>query len=93
MTYGGKAALKGANDSYSGDVSNLYEAGADRNIATFHTCVVEGRTGNETVGRSLDGALATMLGREAGRRRTRVTMDEFLKDNRRLEVNLKGLKA
>ena len=89
--YGGKATLKGPENGYSGDVQNLYEAGAVRNIATFHACVTEGRTSNDTVRRSVDGALATILGREAGQRRTRVTMAELLREDRRLEVDLKGL--
>ena len=72
---------------------NLYEAGAVRNIATFYDDVVAGRHENPTVRRSVDGALTTILAREAGRRKTRLTMEELLRENARLEVDLKGLKA
>jgi predicted dehydrogenase len=91
--YGGKAFLRGAEDAYSGQVENLYEAGARRNIATFYEEVCAGRYDNLTVRRSVDGALATILGREAGLRRTRLAMEEVLKENRRLDLDLRGLKA
>ena len=91
--YGGKASFKSREDGYNGQVENPYEAGAVRNIATFYQNVVEGNFENPTVRRSVDGALTTILGREAAVRRTRLTMDELLKENKRLEVDLKGLKA
>jgi predicted dehydrogenase len=91
--YGGKALLKGHDNGYSGEVENLYEAGAVRNIAKFHQCVLDGHVSNDTVSRSVDGALATILGREAGLRRTKVTMADLLKVRQRLEVNLSGLRA
>ena len=90
--YGGKAFVRGAETSYNGQVENLYEAGAVRNIATFHEHVTSGRFENATVRRSLDGALATILAREAALRRTRLTMDELLKENRRMDADLRGLK-
>ena len=48
---------------------------------------------NPTVPRAIDGALATILGREAGRRRGSLTMEQLLRENTRLELNLKGLKT
>jgi predicted dehydrogenase len=91
--YGGKVFVKGPQNGYNGDVQNPYEAGAVRNIATFHKNIAEGDCANPTVRRSIDGALTTILGREAGLRRTRVTMAELLAENRRLEVDLSGLRA
>jgi len=41
----------------------------------------------------VDGSLTTILSREATMRRVRLTMEELIKDNPRLELNLKGLKA
>ena len=41
----------------------------------------------------VDGALTTILGREAALRRTRLTMAELLKENKRLEPDLRGLKT
>ena len=91
--YGGKAFLKGRGDGYNGQVENPYEAGAVRNIATFYQNVVEGSFANPTVRRAVDGALTTILGREAAARRIPLTMDELLRENKRLEVDLRGLKS
>lgn len=91
--YGGKSTLRGREEAYNGEVQNLYEAGAVRNIAKFYDAVVNRNVENDTVRRSIDGALATILGREAGLRRAKVTLDELLKAKPRLEVDLSGLKA
>lgn len=93
IVYGGKASLRGRENGYNGDVENLYEAGAVRNIARFYDCVVNGNFTNDTVQRSVQGALATILGREAGLRRAKVTLAELLQNPQRLEVDLTGLKA
>ncbi len=93
ISYSAKASLLSGDNAYKEDVVNLYEAGARRNIATFHQNVVEGKVDDSTVRRAVDTCLTTILGREAGRRRARITMAQLLKENRRLEVNLKGLKA
>ena len=37
--------------------------------------------------------LATILGREASERNTKLTWDEVIRENKRLEVDLTGLKA
>lgn len=91
IAYNGRAFLKTAEKEAGGEVENLYEAGAVRNIAAFHRAVVEGDFSNPTVRRSIDGALTTILGREAARRRIRLGMDELLRESRRLDVDLKGL--
>lgn len=93
ICYGGKTSLRGPENGYSGEVQNLYEAGAVRNIARFYDSVVGEDFANDTVRRSVDGALATILGREAALRRTRLTWDELLKENQRREVDLRGLKT
>ena len=92
--YNGGAMVRGGEEGFKGQVNaNLYEAGAVSNIAKFHRCVTGGDFSNDTVPRAIDGALATILGREAGLRRARMTMAELLKENKRLTVDLKGLKA
>ena len=93
LSYTGRARLKGPESAYSGEVTNLYEAGAVRNIAEFHRCIAEGRFANPTVPRAVDGVLTTVLSREATMRRTQLTMDTLLKENRRLELDLTGLKS
>lgn len=91
--YGGKSLVKGRGDGYNGQVDNLYETGTVANIAAFYQDVTTGNFANPTVRRSVDGALTTILGREAALRHTRLTMDELLKENKRLEVDLRGLKG
>ncbi len=75
-----------------GDVVNLYPSGAERNIAAFHQCITTGRYDNPTLEPSVNATLTTILGREAARRRTKLTLDEVLKENRRLEPDLTGLR-
>ena len=93
INYWGKSQFHSADDAFGGTVENLYEAGAVRNIATFYKNVTEGHFENGTVQRSVDGALACILGREAAARHTRLTMDELLKENKKLEADLTGLKT
>lgn len=92
IAYNGKATLMNAENPSRDDVQNLYEAGACRNIAAFHRAIVAGDASNPTVRRGVDSALATILGREAGRRHRRLTMADLLRENRALPVSLKGLK-
>lgn len=92
--YGGRALIRGGPQHYAGGtIENLYAAGAMRNIATFHQAVTEGKFANETVRMAINSCLATILGREAGLRKDCLTMAELLKENRRMEVNLAGLKS
>jgi hypothetical protein len=79
------------DDAFREDVVNLYEAGAVRNIATFHQSVVSGDASNPTVRRALDSALATIMSREAALRRTRLTLATVLRENKAQRVSLKGL--
>jgi len=55
--------------------------------------VLEGRHDNPTVRQAVDGVLISILGREAGDRGVRVTMDDILRENKKLPVDLTGLKA
>ncbi|MEI6604547.1 MAG: Gfo/Idh/MocA family oxidoreductase [Verrucomicrobiota bacterium] len=94
VNYFGKAFLRGGPKQYNGGaVENLYEAGAQRNIASFHQQISGGNFANDTVRRAVDGCLTCILGREAADRGVVLTMEQLLKENRRLTVNLEGLKA
>jgi predicted dehydrogenase len=94
LGYGGRAFIRGGPKHYpGGTIDDLYRAGAVRNIATFHRQIVEGQLANETVRMGIDSCLATILGREACLRKGRMTMEELLKANRKLEVDLTGLKT
>ena len=93
LNYWGEAEFRCFDDVFRGEVTNLYEAGASRNIDTFYRNIMEGSFLNDTVPRAVDGALVCILGREAAARHTRLTMDQVLAESKRLEVNLKGLKT
>jgi myo-inositol 2-dehydrogenase / D-chiro-inositol 1-dehydrogenase len=93
ISYWGKAFLLGGPREYSGQIQNLYHDGIVRNIVTFYENVTNGRSENPTVRRAVDSALTCILGREAASRRIRLTMDDLIKENKRLEVDLTGLKA
>jgi predicted dehydrogenase len=93
VAYGGRIRLQGPESVYAGEVNDLYESGAVRNIASFYRQVTEGHFENATVPRAVDGVLTTILSREAAMRRAQLTMDEVLRENRRWELSLKGLKT
>ncbi len=92
--YGGRALIRGGPKHYpGGTIDDLYRAGAVRNIARFHQQIAQGKCDNDTVRMGIDSCLATILGREACLRKGRMSMEELLKANRRLEVDLTGLKT
>jgi myo-inositol 2-dehydrogenase/D-chiro-inositol 1-dehydrogenase len=93
LEYWKKAEFRSDDSAYRADVKNLYEAGAARNIDDFYRNVTEGHAANDTVSRAVDSALTCILGREAAARGTRLTMEQILAENRKLEVNLAGLKT
>ena len=94
ICYWGKSFLRGGPKHFGGGiVDNLYDLGAKRNVAAFHCAIVERRFDNPTVRRAVDGTLTAILGREAAIRDVRMTMEELLKENRKLELDLSGLKV
>jgi len=94
VNYWGKSFLKGGAQHFGGgEVANLYQAGAQRNIARFHQAITMEDWGNNTLERSVDGVLTCLLGMTAAERGTRLTMGELLRENRRREVDLGGLKS
>jgi predicted dehydrogenase len=76
-----------------GPVTDLYTAGAKRNIEAFYRAIIAGNFENATAPRAVDGTLTAILGREAAVRHGRLTMEELLKENNRLEPDLTGLRA
>ena len=91
ISYAAKAQLVHPNDAFSADVVDLYAAGARRNIAAFHQAIAQGDASNSTVHHAVESALTTILGREAARRRRRITMEALLKENQRIAADLRGL--
>lgn len=91
--WGDSSYEKRGKPAVSRPVEDLYPAGANRNIAAFYQAVTVGQCENATVTRAVDGCLTAILGREAAGRHGRLTMDELLRENRRIEADLTGLKA
>jgi len=93
LAYEGKVSVRGGPRHYVGTVDNLYQSGVERNIAEFYDNIVGCRFENVTVARAVDSVLTVFLGREAALRRKKLTMDDLLKENRRIEADLRGLTA
>jgi len=92
--YQGKAWIHSNKKSYrGGEVTNLYVEGIKRNLDKFYNSIVGGVYENPTVESSVNSTLATILGRQAAKGNARVTWDEMIKQNEKIEVNLTGMKA
>ncbi len=92
--YTSRVRILGNKGGYrGGDVVNLYPRGAERNIDTFHKSILNGIYDNPTLEPSVNSTLATILGREAAKRKTKLTWDEVIRENKELKVNLTGLKT
>jgi len=76
-----------------GDKPDIYRWGPQENIRIFHKSVTEGVFDNPTVEASVNSNLASILGREAATRHTTLTMDELIREDKRLEQNLSGLES
>jgi myo-inositol 2-dehydrogenase / D-chiro-inositol 1-dehydrogenase len=75
-----------------GPVTDLYVAGAKRNIDAFYRAIIAGNVDNTTALRAVDGTLTAILGREAAVGHRRLTMQELLTENKRIEPDLTGLR-
>lgn len=94
ISYWGKAYVRGGASHFpGGEVVGLYDNGIRRNLAEFYDRVVAGDCRNETAQRSVDCTLASVLVREVARCGAPLTIEALIRENRRLEVDLKGLRA
>jgi len=91
INYWGRSFLKGGPKHFGGGPVDA--DGPKRSVAAFHKAIIENDFSNPTVARAVDATLTAILGREAAARGARLTMEELLKENKRLELNLKGLNA
>lgn len=94
LSYWGKAFVRGGSEPYrGGTVENLYVAGAEKNIARFYQEIASKRPLNDTCPRAVDGVLMSLLGQQAAARRTRLTMEELVSENRKACIDVSGLKV
>jgi predicted dehydrogenase len=92
--YMGKAWARSSVGGYrGGEIQNLYITGITYNLNKFEKCIRDGNYENDTLQRAIDSNLAVILGREAGIRNGLLTMDELIKENKKVPFSTKGLKA
>jgi predicted dehydrogenase len=85
--------VRGPETAVRASVGDLYTSGVVVNINEFHDAIVKGDCSNPTVVPSVRSNLTAVLGREAAYRRDELTLAALLKEGKKLEPNLKGLKA
>lgn len=78
---------------YKGTEANLYTTGAQTNIREFHQFITTGKCDNPTVAPSVRSNLTAILGREAGYRRGEVTWADMMREAKKLEPDLRGVRA
>jgi len=94
MAYWGQVYVRGGEKHYSGTASEtIYNDGAQANVAEFYRCITEGDYSNPTADRAVESTLTAILGREAMARKTHLARDDILRENKKLEADLSGLKA
>ena len=93
VTYWHKAHFHLRGDTkYTGQVVDLYAAGDDPKHRLVPPRRSPADTSDNPTVATVDGCLTCILGREAAARHGRLTMDELLKENKHLELDLTGLK-
>jgi predicted dehydrogenase len=85
--------MRGREEGVRASVGDLYKDGTVVNINEFHDDILKGNFANSTVAPSVRSNLTAILGREAGYSGGELTWDALLKQNQKLQPNLKGLKA
>jgi predicted dehydrogenase len=91
--YGGQVIIRGENFYRGGRSPGIYKEGAVVNVANFYENITSGNFDNPTVAPSVRSNLITILGRTAAYEGRKVTWKEIIKSNKKLDANLKGLKA
>ncbi len=85
--------VRGPETAVRANVNNLYDSGTVVNINEFHEAILKGDCSNPTVAPSVRSNLTAILGREAAYSQSEISLANLLKQGKRLEPNLKGLKS
>lgn len=93
VDYFGRVFLRGKEESVRADVPDLYTSGTVVNINEFHAAILKGDCSNATVAPSVRSNLTAILGREAAYRGTEVTLAGLVKEGKKMEPDLRGLKG
>ncbi len=93
--YGGNVMIRGGEGVFyrGGETKQIYAEGAAANVAAFHAAILAGDVSNVTVAPSVQSNLITILGRTAADTGRVVTWDEVVKDTKRLDGRLGGLRS
>ena len=91
--YFGEVNIKGKTPFDGGKTDNLYQKGAERNIAAFHDSIRQGDYSNTTAAASVRSNLTTILGRTAAYKGVEVTWDDMMRANEKWAFKTAGLKA
>ena len=85
--------LRGPETAVRATVADLYNSGTVVNINEFHDAVLKGDCANPTVAPSVRSNLTAILGREAAYGRKELTLAALLKEGKKLQPNLGGLRS
>lgn len=91
LSYAGKSYVRGGSRHFSGGVPNP-EQSVRANIESFYHLIREKDAANRELKVAVDSNLTAILGREAAARRTYLTLDELIRENRALPPDLSGLR-
>lgn len=81
LSYAGKSYVRGGPRHFSGGIPNP-EASVRVNIAEFREMIEKKDATNAHVARAVDSTLAAILGREAALRRTSITLEALMAENK-----------
>lgn len=93
VDYFGSVTLRGKETALRENVDDLYTSGTKINIDEFHKAVTDADHSNPTVVPSVRSTLTAVLGREAAYRKKELTLEALLKEEKKLEPDLNGLKS
>ena len=91
--YGGKLMILGKNYYAGGKNPTLYKSGAENNIAKFHKMITTGDFSNSTVEPSIQSNMIAIMAREACYKGGIITWEEINKCEKRMDMQLEGLKG
>jgi predicted dehydrogenase len=92
VDYFGSVVLRGPQAAVRAEVGDLYTSGVRVNIDEFHAAVLQGDYANATVAPSVRSTLTAILGREAAYRKDELSLASLVKEAKKLEPNLSGLR-
>jgi hypothetical protein len=93
VDYFGTVHMRGKEAAVRANVDDLYTTGVRVNIEEFHQAILKGDCANPTVVPSVRSNLTAVLGREAAYQRKELTLAALVKEGKKLEPDLSGLKS